>query len=393
MNNGSYDLETLTDQGDLGKEPSEKYLESLYVLDSVVRESMSVAKRYEGIPSPTGRHFYASVLFTAMITRGVSMLNLAPHTPWADKRIEHWDYASLAVISRTLIELRVAFHYLCTEECTEAEWQCRWNILNLHDCVSRIRLFEAKGDAEEVSLLKVQADELRERLKTNEYFQSLDSRRHKKLLHGQSAYLFALEEMAEKAGIALEMFRFLYVLFSSHVHALPMSFYRMGGDNPERGRGLPSEIEQGYSSLCLSFAATLFTATRDEVHTLFEDIVPPTSHAQTEGIEEEIAEPTLKVGETALHDASEEIQIRFTKVTEDKINVEYIYKNTEEVVLERSSSEQAGEELKWFEPVFWSVEVNDGPTTEKFLIEALTEPHAYKVDHINRLIKFKTMSD
>lgn len=66
---------------------------------------MYVSKGYAGIPAPTGRHFYASVLFTVLITRGVSLLTLAPHTPWVDKKIEHWDYSSLAGIARTMIEL------------------------------------------------------------------------------------------------------------------------------------------------------------------------------------------------------------------------------------------------------------------------------------------------
>ena len=390
MTRDDYDLETLTDEGDLGKEPSEGYLTSLDVLDNVVRECMFISKGYAGIPSPTGRHFYASVLFTVMLTRGVSMLTLAPHTPWADKRIEHWDYASLAGIARTLIELRVAFYYLCAEECPDDEWQCRWNLFNLHDCVSRIRMFEAKGDTEEVEGFKVQAEELRTRLTANELFKALDPKRHKKLLHGQTAYLFPLEAIAEKAGIELEQFRFLFVLFSSHVHGLPMSFYRIGADNPERGRGLPSEVEEGYSSLCLSLASTLLTATRDEVHGLFEGIALSQNDVPSEEIDEETLEHSLKVGESTLHDATSEIQMRFTKTTDAIVDVDYIYKKTGEVVLERTGSEETGDELKWFEPVFWAVEINGEPTTENFLIEALTEPHAFRVDHINRVIKFKT---
>jgi hypothetical protein len=62
--------------------------------------------------------------------------------------------------------------------------------------------------------------------------------------------------MVEKAGIEKETYRWLHILFSSHVHGLPMSYFRMGGDNEERGRGLPSPIEEGYTSLCLSMAAT-----------------------------------------------------------------------------------------------------------------------------------------
>jgi hypothetical protein len=76
--------------------------------------------------------------------------------------------------------------------------------------------------------------------------------------------------MVEKAGLDKPTYRFLHVVFSSHVHGLPMSYYRMGIQ--ERGRGLPSPIEEGYTTVCHSLAATLLTATRDEVHELFKGL-------------------------------------------------------------------------------------------------------------------------
>jgi hypothetical protein len=65
--------------------------------------------------------------------------------------------------------------------------------------------------------------------------------------------------MMEKAGLEKATYRFLNIVFSSHIHGLPMSYYRMAVQ--ERGRGLPSPIEEGYTTVCLSLAATLLTAT------------------------------------------------------------------------------------------------------------------------------------
>jgi hypothetical protein len=78
--------------------------------------------------------------------------------------------------------------------------------------------------------------------------------------------------MAERAGIKRTEFRWMNVLFSSHVHGLPMSYYRIGNGFEERGRGLPSPAEEGYSALCLSFAATLLVSTRDEMLRLFDGL-------------------------------------------------------------------------------------------------------------------------
>jgi len=137
-----FDHTAVFEAASLGNEPSADYLKRVDVLDNVVRECMHVSRGYAGIPSPSSRHFYASVLFTTLISRGLSLAILAPFSPWSSKLIEHWDYASASVIARTMLEIRLCFYYVCVDSCSSVEWECRWNILNLHDCTARIRLFE-----------------------------------------------------------------------------------------------------------------------------------------------------------------------------------------------------------------------------------------------------------
>lgn len=119
------------------------YARSLELLDNVVRECISVSQQYQGLRVPSTKHFYSSVLFTALISRGVTLTILAPHSSWSEKIIEHWDYASAAMIVRSMMEIRAAFHYLCIDPCSDEEWQCRWNLLNCmialpgYDCFQR----------------------------------------------------------------------------------------------------------------------------------------------------------------------------------------------------------------------------------------------------------------
>lgn len=385
-------LDEITDQGAYGPEPSESYLRVLRMLDEIVRECIFVSRSYSGILSPTGRHFYASVLFTLMITKGVSLLVLAPHTPWAEKKIEHWDYSSMTGIARTIIELRVAFYYLCVDKCPEDEWQFRWNLLNLHDCMSRIRMFEALEDAGQVEALHANAEEYRSRLLQNPFFATIDRKRHKSLLHGQTAYLFPMEVIAEKAGIDLKLFRWLHVLFSSHVHALPMSFYRVGFAGDDRGRGLPSPSEERYSSLCLSMTASLLVATRDDVHELFAAHKPPAPPPPPEPDVDELTAnpPALAIGEEHLHDASDTLAMRFKRTGEMDYKTTFIYRPTGAEILERDDSEQDGVALRYFDPYFWSVKLNGGPTTGEALERALAGPHAFRIDYSARELLFKT---
>lgn len=387
-----YTHENLLSDAKLGNKPTEAYLEVVDMLDNVVRECMYVSRSYAGIPSPTSRHYYASVLFTALITRGVSLAHLMPFSPWSDKKIEHWDYASVAVITRTMLELRLAFYYLCVDTCSQAEWDCRWNIFNLHDCTSRIRLFEAAGDHEQLQGFATQSEELRERLHNNTYFQSLSTGRQKQILNGQVAYLQPLEEIAERAGLDRPKFRWLYVLLSSHVHGLPMSFYRLG----ERGRGLPSPAEEGYTSMCLSLVSTFLVKTRDEVHALFKDfkdradeIIRSESQAADTVLAESTKIDSLKVGETILLTETDDLAVEVTMTAKDVVQSVYRCKITGEEVLRRTDADD-GVSLDMFDPFYWTLAVNGKPVTHTQLDEVMRQPHAFKIDHTARTIDWKT---
>jgi hypothetical protein len=73
-------LSDVVNAGSRGNEPSDDYLKALDLLDNVVRECIFVSKKYSGILYRNAKNLYASVLFTSLITRGVSLVNLAPHS-------------------------------------------------------------------------------------------------------------------------------------------------------------------------------------------------------------------------------------------------------------------------------------------------------------------------
>lgn len=254
----------------MSSKPSKEYRERVSALDNVVRHCINVSQKFAGIRSLTGAHFFASALFTSLCTRGVSLAILTPYSPWSKKKVEQWDYASIAGMTRSILEVRLAFFYLCTEECPPEEWDCRWNIFNLHDCTARIRLFEEMpGGSIDIIGFNAQAEELRTRLTTNPFFMSLPEKDKKKYLHGGHAYLHSLEDIAARVGIDIHTFRWLYKMLSSQVHGLPLAFYRMG--QQERGRGVHSEVEEGYTQVCLSFAISLLVGAGDEMEHLFTE--------------------------------------------------------------------------------------------------------------------------
>jgi len=249
-------------------EPSQVYLERVAALENVVRHCARVSLSCAGIPAPTQQHFYASVLFTALCSRAMSLAILAPRSSLATKAVDFWDYTSLAILTRSLLELRLSFYYLCTEQCDPPEWECRLSLFNLHDCESRRLLFLSLPTEERDDPgFEEQLAELRDRLRHNSFFRALPEKRQGRMLTGRYAFLSSRQDIAVKAGVDESLYRWFYRFLSAHVHGLPLSFYRMG--KQERGRGIYSETEESYCSILLSFSLTLLVRSRDEMEVLF----------------------------------------------------------------------------------------------------------------------------
>lgn len=251
-------------------------------LREALANATELSRACSGYRAPTGRHWHGSVLFTSLCTRAATLLNVSPATTDPNAG-EHWDSATLGSIARSLLEVRLTFFYL-TEECHPDEGQCRIEIMNVHDCTSRIKLFttmaamepEAGNDAEIVSFQEKLA-EVHQRLKGNAYFNTLPKGAQTAHLSGSKAYLHSLEEIGSRCGIDVPTFRLFYQLWSTHAHSLPMAFYRMAQHNS--GRGVHSAHEERYSAMSLSLSYQLLNDAAVEMRALFRGVLEPESRA------------------------------------------------------------------------------------------------------------------
>lgn len=243
-----------------------------------------------------------------------------------------------------------------------------------------------------MAALEAQAEDLRSRLRGNAFFIGLTEKRQKNLLKGETAYLESLEEIGEKAGVERQQFRHLYRLFSSHVHALPMSFYRVGDGDDGRGRGLPTSVEEGYTTLCLALGFTLLAHVRDEFQELFKEIAPkvPPKNDVEQFAEPELNENHFKIGETISLEPAADVRVDVTRKSLGSVEVSYVYLPTNDVVLRRSEADGEGASLDWFDPMFWTLVLNGQPATERVVAKIDGGRMAFKVDHFTRKIFIKT---
>ena len=225
------------------------YHESYAEFEKTLKDAIKLSRGCAGIPSPTGKHFYASVLFTKLCVTAVSLQKIAP-SPKLLGQNAHWDYASACSITRNIVECYLVFHYLCVQAVDDTEWEARWRLFNVHDCLSRVKMFASAHIAREeaAKVIEITLDEL----KANSYFQRLTPKQQQHYLKGNNALFMSQGQIVQSYGGDVNEFRNLYRFLSNQIHSLPMSFYRMS--EQERGRGIESEVEVGYTSLCLDAA-------------------------------------------------------------------------------------------------------------------------------------------
>jgi hypothetical protein len=244
------------------------YHESYAELDKTLRQAIKLSRGCAEIPSPSGKHFYASALFTKLCVSAVSLQKLSPHPRLLGQDV-HWDYASVCSVARNIVECYLIFHYLCVQKVDDTEWEARWRLFNLHDCIQRTKMFSSLNiapEGEEARVIEITLDEL----KANGYFQGLTQKQQRHYLKGNNALFMSQDQIVQSYGGDVNEFRFLYRFLSNQVHSLPMSFYRMS--EQERGRGVESEVEVGYTALCLDTAHQYFDQACKEYKSLFQGV-------------------------------------------------------------------------------------------------------------------------
>jgi hypothetical protein len=249
-------------------EQQDSYPQALRRFDTLVSAATAVSQGAADRPSETPRHYWASVLYTRVCVNSVSLLFLLPRNRYARAVFDHWDVTAVASLARDIVEGYLAFYYLCVDSVDQDEWNCRWNVFNLHDCVSRQRLFERFDcDTEQVARFVQTAEELRRHLRRNRHFRSLSEKSQNLLLKGRNAYLFRQDEIIKRTTVDANYFRAMYEFLSTQIHALPMSFYRTGDKN--RGRGLENEIERDYICWIVDFTESFVRRATKEIIELF----------------------------------------------------------------------------------------------------------------------------
>jgi hypothetical protein len=244
-----------------------EYKKSYDELQSILNDCITTSQKYAGIPSPSSSHFYSSLIFTKLCTSSVTALSICP-SPKKTEHKGHWDCASVATLTRGIIETYLLFFYLCIDNCTKAEWEARWRLMNLHDHMSRLKMFKVmKNSDEQVTPFEAHTNEVKADLKNTAFFKTLDEKLQRHYLKGNTAFLKSQDEIITASGGCVDEFRMKYRFLSNHTHSYPMGFYRMVENG--HGTGIKSQLEIEYTAMCLNWITEYLTKAKSSFEELW----------------------------------------------------------------------------------------------------------------------------
>lgn len=244
------------------------YTDALEQFDISVCDALAVgqaASNRMAVP----HHGYGTHIFTCVCTAAVAMIRAAPLSRWTRSDFQHWALSSVAPHARAIIEGQILFLYVMETPESTAAWSAKLNVMHLNDCVRRMSLHKNIGASDHVAGFESQAEELRERLRANEYFLALAPQIQKRCLDGESPMVPSRIEMLDKIGWDRKHFRAIFDLLSQHAHILPLSFYRLEPNG--RGTGLENPTDRSYLHMTLLMCAEVLEKCTSEMVGAFPD--------------------------------------------------------------------------------------------------------------------------
>src|ERR1039457_3232270 len=141
-----------------------QYNAALESFDACVSEAIKVSQAIAG-GKVASRLSWASILFTRLCNSCMSVLVIVPRSRLSRTDRQHWDFSAVASLIRNLIECYFTFFYLVIDPTNNEEWRCRLTVMELHDYISRLKMFrDFESDDEQLQKFEQLSDELTQQL-------------------------------------------------------------------------------------------------------------------------------------------------------------------------------------------------------------------------------------
>jgi len=199
------------------------YIEKVKTYELLFNKAMNLSCKTFAKKVETWEEQIASDLFGRICAQGFSILKLIPESE-IYKRInamELWDYSSICIITRSLLDTYLIFFHFCVdipENESEREFKkLFWDYYMDYKRIKNLELIKSHHP----SLLKIKESNRKEfiNIKKNSYFNSLKNELQKELIKCNKFQIPNNTDIAVKAGFNADFYKSTYNYLSMYVHS------------------------------------------------------------------------------------------------------------------------------------------------------------------------------
>jgi hypothetical protein len=188
-------------EGQRGTSSRDDYRKRLQDFDAAVCEatavSQAIAQRVE-YPAVG----YSTYVFARLCSHAQALICAAPLSRWTRRDFEIWDVSTVASHARSILEGYLLFGYLADAPPDLDSQRAYVSVVQLYDCLKRIKILPHVLPQEHIDGLNVQAEEIKTRLEGIEFFSKLDQKLKKDLLAGR--YIMITPQKDVIAGLGMD---------------------------------------------------------------------------------------------------------------------------------------------------------------------------------------------
>ncbi|MBX6963910.1 DUF5677 domain-containing protein [Alcaligenes faecalis] len=263
---------TSTQDNELGSYEDElkQYEQLIPYLIQVSDSSGGIITNTIGIESTK---IYTRLVLGAMTIGSILPANQVNHSSL-------WDYSSVAILTRSLMEAAHRYFYLVEPGLSEEETNFRQQIYFYRINCEKYRLYSEKIEHEVLKGFEENLPVAKAAIMQSNVYAALDKNMAQKIRSGNSDMHLTDAEVAKRNGLITENFEFFYRLLSVQAHGSPMA---TTSQSNSRGRGLGNEAESFYLSLVLRLLSHYLSKTllsQVELLSLHEKCSEPISFAR-----------------------------------------------------------------------------------------------------------------
>jgi len=190
------------------------------------------------------RQGYGSWLWIRACVTSASLIRL--FEPHVEGNARYLDHASIAALSRALIETIATCIYISDQSVGDEEWTARKLIMHLNDLINRRTFLGQIGQLHEGNSKEIEAD-LREKLNANPAFMALTKDQRGKILNGSNMFLHGRHKTMLAFGWGDDITGGVYKYLSAHAHSTAMAFARTEANRIYEPDSNASKVTAGFA--------------------------------------------------------------------------------------------------------------------------------------------------